>query len=143
MPSQTDLDEGGTSREWVQTYMGPSIGMVWAPRRNPLAKITAAGTYVLDWSTNLVEVSVAGAVVIILPSAIDPSVPAGVLPGRFVKASITICDIGGFALDNPITIQPASIAETIVNLPQIQIDSNYGQYVLSPSNALKGWTYGS
>lgn len=139
MGSQTDLDQGGTSREWVQTYMGPSVGWVLAPKRNVLV-ITAAGSYNLDYSTTLVEVNVAGAVVIILPSAIDPGVPAGALPGKYIKPPITIVDIGGFAQAHPISIQPFSGAENILGFAQIQISANFGGYTLSPSNALKGWT---
>lgn len=139
MGSQTDLDQGGTAREMVSVWMGPSIGYVLQPKRNPLT-ILVAGTYVLDWSTNLVEVNCNGAVTITLPSAIDPSVPAGVLPGRFVKSPITVVDIGGFAAAHPITIQPASGAENILSLPSIQITAAYGGFSLYPSNAQKGWT---
>lgn len=134
-----DLDQGGTSRQWVKEYLGPSVGWVWAPARN-LLEITAAGTYTLDLSTNLVHIKIAGAVVIILPSVINPSVPAGAVPGLFVKSPIGIVDIGGFAAANPITIKPASLSENIFNQPQIQITSNYGGFILYPSNALKGWT---
>lgn len=139
MGSQQDLDQGGTAREWVDTYMGPSIGWVRAPRRNPLV-ITVAGTYTLTYSTNLVEVNCNGAVTITLPSAIDPKVPAGTLPGNYVKSPITIVDIGGFAGANPITIQPASGAENVLGLPSIQITANFGGFSLNPSNAQKGWT---
>ncbi len=138
MPSQTDLDMGGTSREWVNQYLGPSVGWVRMPARN-LLEITAAGTYTLDLSTNLVHVNVNGAVTINLPTASNPSVPAGVLPGKFGKISIGIVDIGGFAATYPITIAPAA-GETIMNLSSIQITSNYGGFILYPSNALKGWT---
>jgi hypothetical protein len=139
MGSQLDLDQGGTAREWVMVYMGPSVGYVRAPRRSPLA-IIAAGTYTLNYSTNLVEVNVAGAVTIILPSAIDPKVPAGVLPGDYVKCPITIVDIGGFAGANPITIEPASGSETILGEASIQITASYGGYSLIPSNTQQGWT---
>src|SRR5208282_1395388 len=110
MGSQLDLDQGGTSRQWVRTYMGPSIGWVYLPGRNPIPVITAAGTYTMLPDTTLVEVNVAGVVVIILPSALDPGVPAGVLPGLFAKNPITIVDLGGFASTHPITIKPASVA---------------------------------
>ncbi len=139
MPSQLDLDMGGTSREWVSTYLGPSVGWVRLPSRN-LLEVTAAGTYTLDPSTNLVHVKVAGVVTIILPSAINPVVPAGVQPGLFGKMGIGIVDIGGNAQANPITIQPASVSETIMNLASIQITANYGGFILYPSNTLKGWT---
>ncbi len=138
MPSQLDLDMGGTTREWVNQYLGPSVGWVRMPARN-LLEITAAGTYTLDLSTNLVHVNVNGAVTINLPAASNPSVPAGVLPGKFGKISIGIVDIGGFAAAHPITIAPVA-GETIMNLPSISISSNYGGFILYPSNTLKGWT---
>lgn len=134
-----DLDQGGTSREWANIYLGPSVGWVKMPARN-LFSITVAGTYTLDLSTNLVHVSVNGAVTIILPSAVNPVVPAGVIPGGYVKNAITIVDIGGFATAHPITIQPASVAETIMGLASITLSVNYGGYTLSPSNVLKGWS---
>lgn len=138
MPSQTDLDQGGTSREWANQYLGPSVGWVRAPVRNVLA-INVAGTYTLDLSTNLVHVNVNGAVTINLPSAQDASVPAGVLPGKFVKVGVGIVDVGGFAGAHPITLQPA-VGETIMNLASIQITAAYGGFILYPSNSLKGWT---
>lgn len=138
MTSQTDLDQGGTQRAWVPQYLGPSIGWVWAPAQNVLA-ITVAGTYTLDPSTSLVTINVAGAVTIILPSAIDPTVPATVQPGLFVNNPVTIVDIGGHAQANPITIQPKSGAENIMALTSIQITVNYGGYTLAPNSSLKGW----
>src|SRR5437899_2021620 len=134
MPSQRDLDQGGTSRAWVRVYLGPTVGWVVAPAGNSLL-ITAAGTYTIDPSTTLIEVQIAAAVTIILPSAINPSVPAGVLPGLFVGNPVTIVDIGGFAQANPITIQPATGAENIMGLSQIQITVNYGGFVLLPNSA--------
>lgn len=139
MSSQTDLDKGGTAREMVSVYMGPSVGYVMQPKRSPL-QITVAGTYPIDYSTNLVEVNCNGAVTIILPSAIDPAVSAGVTPGKYAKSQITIVDIGGFATTNPITIQPASGSENILGLASIQITANYGGFSLAPSNTQKGWT---
>ena len=140
MPSQTDLDQGGTDREWVKQYLGPTVGWVWVPARNALT-ITAPGTYTIDLSTNLVRVNVVGAVTIVLPSTIIPTnPPAGALPGVSVRAQITIVDIGGNAAAHPITIQPASVAETIMNLTQIQITSNYGGFILQPNAGTKTWT---
>lgn len=138
MTSQRDLDQGGTYRAWVRQYLGPSIGWAYAPLQN-LLPITAAGTYILDPSTNLVTVNVAGAVTLVLPSAIDPTVPAGVLPGLFANNPITIVDIGGNASAHPITIQPASVLENIMGLASITLSVNYGGYSLLPSSVLKGW----
>jgi hypothetical protein len=81
-----------------------------------------------------------GQVTIILPSAIDPTVSPGALPGPYTKTPITIVDIGGFAYTNNIIIQPASVAETIMGLTQIKVQSNYGGYILQPNSSLKTWT---
>jgi len=141
MGSQTDLDQGGTSRQWVRTYMGPSVGWVYLPGLNPLPTITAAGTYTLSPDTTLVQVNVNGLVTIILPTAINPGVPAITLGARYAKRPITIVDIGGYAsLANPITIEPASVAETLMALASIQIAVAYGGFTLNPSNEQKGWT---
>ncbi len=139
MGSQTDLDQGGTSRQWVRTYLGPSIGWVDLPGTNPFP-ITAPGVYTLAPDTSLVTVNVAGAVTIILPSAVNPLVPAGVQPALFAKTPVTIVDIGNNAQAHPITIQPASGSENIMGLAQIQITVNYGGYTLSPNSAQQGWT---
>ncbi len=139
MSSQTDLDQGGTNREWAQVYLGPSVGWQRMPVRNVLA-IVAAGTFTADLSTSLIQVNIAGAVIILLPSAITPAVPAGVLPGRFVRNPVSIVDIGGFATAHPITIKPASVAETIMGLSQVQITSNYGGFILYPIPGIPGWT---
>ncbi len=140
MGSQTDLDQGGTSRQWVKTYMGPSVGWVYLPGVNPIPNIIAGGTYTLLPTTTLVQVDVAAPVTIILPSAIRPVVPAGVLPGLFANKPVTIVDIGGFAAANPITINPASGSENIMGLATIQILSAYGAWTLNPSTIQRGWT---
>lgn len=139
MPSQTDLDQGGTSRQWVNTYLGPSVGWVRAPAQNILA-IVAGGTYVLDPSTSLVTVNTTGVVTITLPSAINPTIPAGAQPGLFVKNPITIVDIGGNAAAHNITIQPKSGSENIMGLASIKITSNYGGFILEPTPATSGWS---
>lgn len=140
MTSQTDYDQGGTPRQWVRTYMGPSVGWVYLPGLNPLPTITVAGTYVLQPDTTLVQVNVAGAVIIQLPTAIAPGVPAITQGSLYAKKPVTIVDIGGFAAAHPITIEPASNAENIMGLSQIQITVAYGAFTLNPSPLQKGWT---
>ena len=140
MGSQTDLDQGGTARQWVRTYMGPSVGWQYLPGLNPLPTIIAAGTYVLSPDTTFVQVNCAGAVIIKLPSAVEPLVPAINQGQLFAKKPITIVDIGGNGNAHPITIQPANGSENIVGLASIQVTTNYGGFTLSPSNAQKGWT---
>lgn len=139
MPSQTDLDMGGTSREWTNNYLGPSVGWVKAPARNILT-ITAAGTYSIDLSTNLVRVNVAATVIIILPSVSGSTANDSVQPGLAVRANVTIIDQGGNAQGHPITIKPNNVAETIMGLTQIQITSNYGGFILQPNVGPKTWT---
>ena|ERR1700693_3618190 len=139
MPSQTDLDQGGTYRQWERVYLGPSVGWVYTAARNVLL-ITQPGTYALSYGTSLVQVNVAGAVTIILPSAIDPTVPPGAMPGPYTKTPITIVDIGGNANANPITIEPISGAETIMGLPSIQVTADYGGFILSPNSFNAVWT---
>ena len=140
-PSQTDLDQSGTSRQWVRTYMGPTVGWIDLPGTNPY-DITAAGTYTIAPATSLVRVNTTGAVTIILPSAVNPGVPAGTLPGLYAKTTLTIIDIGGNAQAHPITLNPANGSENIMGLASIQIGTNYGGFTLKPSNAQKGWTSG-
>lgn len=145
MPSQTDLDMGGTLRLWERVYMGPSIGWVYTPNKNFIGSgtstntIGAAGTYTLDWSTNFVQVAVPGAVTIVLPSVLTPSLGI-VQPARQQRVNVTIVDVGGNALAHPITIEPASVAETIMGLTQIQITSNYGGFILEPAPNFRTWT---
>ena len=138
MASQTDLDQGGTSRQWVRTYLGPSVGWIYEPLQNIL-QVAAAGTFTLDRSTSLVLVNVAGAVTIVLPSAVSSPAGAQAQPGTFAQNPVTIVDIGGNANANNITIQPHA-GETIMGLASIIISSNYGGYILQPNSALKLWT---
>ncbi len=140
MTSQTDLDQGGTSRQMVRQYLGPSVGWVTvpAPAASILA-ITAAGAYVLQPSTTLVTVNVNGVVTITLPKAHTPSAGAQAQPGLFVQQPIVIIDTGGFAAAHPIVISPAS-GETIMSLASLSLNSNYGGYTLKPSDALTGWS---
>lgn len=136
MASQTDLDQGGTFREWVRIYMGPSVGWIMAPARNVL-DITAAGAYTIIQGCTLVIINTIGAVTLTMPSAINPTVSAGVLPGPYVKNIITIVDIAGTP---NVTIDPASGAESIMGLGSIHLGVAYGSFSLRPDNVLKGWT---
>ncbi len=138
MASQTDLDQGGTVRGWVRQYLGPSVGWIYVPQSNVL-NITAAGSYTLDPSTNVVLVNVAGSVTITLPSAITPAAGAQAQPGLFAQNPITIVDIGGHGNANPVTINPHG-SETILGLSSITLSVNYGGYTLLPSTTQQGWT---
>jgi hypothetical protein len=141
MPSQLDLDQGGTSRQWTKAYLGPSVGWINIPAQNILA-ITVAGTYQLDPSTSLVTVNTTGAVTINLPAAIDPLVGPQAQPGLFANNPITIVDIGGNAGAHPITIQPIQPnpnSETIMGLTSISLSVNFGGYTLFPNSTRKTW----
>ena len=139
MGSQTDLDQGGTARQWVNTYLGPSVGWVRLPGSNILS-ITTGGTTVVALGTSLVIINVAALVTVTLPTAIHPSVSAGVIPPPFADIPITIVDVGGNAATYNITIQPASGSENIMGLSLIKLTASYGGISIRPSNALKGWT---
>ena len=146
MPSQTDLDQGGSYRLWETVYQGPSIGWVRVPKRNmwggggtSSTTITTPGTYALDPATNFVQIAVAGAVTIILPSSKLGSGGQGAQPGLDPQTPITIVDIAGNALAHPITIQPINNTETIMGLTQIQITSNYGGFILQPVSRQATW----
>lgn len=135
MPSQTDLDQGGTFREWVRTFMGPSVGWVMAPVRSVLT-ITAAGAYIINLSTTLVIINTTAAVTLTMPSALNADIPAGAMPGSYVKAIVTIVDIGGA----PNVIIDAAVGQTIMGLASIDLFTAYGSYSLRPDNTFAGWT---
>jgi hypothetical protein len=134
-----DLDQSGTSRQWQRTYLGPSVGWIERPYQN-LQPITVAGTYTIDPSTNLVEVNVAGAVTIVLPSCQTPAAGAQAQPRLFASNPITVIDIGGNAATNNITIQPNNVVETVMGLSSIKIATNNGGFTLQPVPAQKTWT---
>jgi hypothetical protein len=137
--SQTDLDQGGTSRQYRRQYLGPSLGWIESPAEAAsILAITAAGTYSVKESTTLVTVNVNGAVVLNLPKAHTPTKQTGQL-GLFVQNPITIVDIGGFAAAQPIVINPNG-AETIMGLTTISITIPYGGFTLKPSDGLNGWS---
>lgn len=137
MASQTDLDQGGTNRQYARQYLGPSLGWVTTPASSAgILAVTAAGTYTVDRSVTMITVNVNGAVTLNLPKAHTPSVPAQL--GLFVQTPIVIVDIGGFAAAHPIVINPNG-AETIMGLTTISITIPYGGFTLKPIDALSGW----
>jgi hypothetical protein len=136
VPSITDFDQGGTFRTLVSTYLGPSVGWVKLP--SSILPITQTGIYTLQPGVTLVTVNVAGPVQIILPSAVDPPVPAGVQPGLYGDEPITIVDIGGNATGNPIQVA-AQAGQTVMGLSSVQIIINYGGITLEPNSSTAGW----
>lgn len=139
MASQQDLDQGGTFRQWVNLWMGPSIGWVPAPD-NSVLDVRTAGTATLNLSTTLVRVYVnADGVIIQLPSAKASQAGAGPNPGTFAARTVIVLDSGGFAGVHNITIRPFG-TETIDSLNSIAITSAFGAYALNPNIELGGWT---
>ena len=137
MASQTDLDQGGSFRQYVRRFLGPSVGWVLSPDDNVL-DVTVGGTTTLALGTTLVKVNYNGAVTIVLPSALSGVLPAGALPGKFLELPITVVDVGGYGAANPITILPYG-SELIMGLTSIQISVAYGAYVLLPRPTSGGW----
>ena len=137
MSSQTDLDQGGTFRQWVRMYMGPSVGFIPVPI-DAVLPITAAGTYTIARGTSLITINVNGNVTIDLPSSLASPVGAGALPGQWVINPVTIVDIGGFASSNTYQIVPFG-TETISGLAAVQLASDRGSIILNPILATGGW----
>lgn len=137
MPSQQDLDQGGTFRQYQRVWMGPSVGWVSYPFQAVL-EVTAAGTVALLRGTNLVKVNVNGNVTLNLPSSkASPQTPQA-LPGQWVLSTITIVDRGGFAGANTYNIVPAA-GELISGLASVQLATPYGTIVLEPLLDTGGW----
>lgn len=114
--------------------MGASVGWLWAPARTTFP-ISVAGTYTIVTGTTLVVVSTTGAVIINLPSAKNPVVPAIAQPGPYVGSIISVVDIAGTP---NVTINPA-VGETIMGLSTVVLATPYGNLSLRPDNALSGW----
>ena len=138
MGSQSDLDQGGTFRQYERYWMGPSVGWVTQPQQAVLP-ITAAGTVAVSRGTNLITLNVNASVTLNLPSAkASPQSPQAI-PGQWVLIPLTIVDIGGFAAANTYTINPFG-AELISGLATIRLASNYGAFLLKPILETGGWT---
>lgn len=137
MGSQTDLDQGGTFRQWTKMYMGPSVGWVPVPV-DAVLNITATGTYTIARGTSLILLNVDANVTLNLPSS--RASPAGpqALPGQWVINPVTIVDVGGFAASRTYNIVPNG-AELISGLASVQLASAYGSVILNPILATGGW----
>lgn len=129
-----DLDQGGSIREWFNTYLGPSLG--WTRSQfNNIYPVTAA-TDTIPQGTTLVTVSRNGTVALTLPLSKTNPTPAI----NFISLPLTVVDIGGFASDtNTITLTCAG-SDTISGLTSIQITTSYGGFTLKPISG--GWTLG-
>lgn len=136
--SQTDWDQGGTTRQLRKIYLGPSLGWLHFPG-NQILTVTQAGTVNVSLGVTLIEVNVAGLVTLRLPSSQTTGAGAQAIPGQFVGAPITIVDISGNAAGFPISIIPAG-AETIDGLALAQITTAYGAAILTPNFPSSNWT---
>lgn len=134
--SQLDLDRGGTYRQFVRRWLGPSVGWVWVPEDNVLTVTTASGTALVG--TRLITVNFNGAVTIQLPSSKASSTATqGALPGPALALPITVVDIGGFATTGNITILPFG-SETIDSLASWVLANAYASVTLTPPNLTSG-----
>lgn len=140
MGSQLDLDQGGTFRQWVRNYMGPSVGWVSVPV-DAVLNITATGTYTIQRGTSLILLNVNANVTINLPSAkASPQGPQAI-PGQWVINPVTIVDIGGFASTRVYNIVPFA-GETISGLASVQLATDRGTVILIPILTTGGWNLG-
>jgi len=126
-----DLDQSGFARWTVPMGFGPSVGATTMLARGTLV-ITAAGTYNLDISITRVEVNVAAAVTINLPSGVAPTAPAITIPKPYFKNRITILDTGGNANSFPITINPAA-GQNISGQGSVSLGVRWGSINLDPN----------
>lgn len=140
MSSQTDLDQGGTFRQYTQIWMGPSVGWLYYPSTS-LLRITAAGTVAISRGTNLIKINVNGNVTINLPSAKSSAAGDQTVPGNSVINPTVIIDEGGFASANTYNIVPFG-TELISGLASVQLASAFGTILLEPNISAGGWNLG-
>jgi hypothetical protein len=140
MSSQLDLDQGGTFRQWVRAYMGPSVGWVSMPV-DAVLNITTAGVTTLQRGTSLVMINVDANVTINLPSSKASVAGPQAIPGQWIINPVTIIDIGGFAGTRVYTINPAA-GELISGLASVQLASARGTIILIPILTTGGWNLG-
>lgn len=138
MGSQLDLDQGGHYRESQRLYLGPSVGWVTL-QAQWVENVIVGGTTTILRGTNMILVNFEGSVTIQLPSFLASAAGPQAIPNQFAIVPVVICDIGGFALANPITILPAA-GELISGLASIDLQSNYGSYVIRPDIVNGGGT---
>lgn len=138
MASQTDLDQGGTFRQYQRVFLGPSVGWLVVPQQAVLP-ITSSGSVNAARGTNLITINVNGVVNIALPSSKASVAGPQAIPGQWWLELVTIVDVGGFAGTNLYRITPNG-AETISGLTFIDLATPYGGFVLKPILETGGWT---
>lgn len=140
MPSQTDLDQGGTFRQYSRVWQGPSVGWVNYPF-SAVLEVKTAGTFTISRGTTLIKLNVNGNVTLNLPSSKATTLGPQALPGQWVIAPINIVDKGGFAGSVSYLIN-ANGAELISGLAQVQLATAFGTILLEPNLELGGWNLG-
>lgn len=142
MPSQLDLDQGGTFRQFQRIWMGPSVGWQTMPVQAILTQ-SAVGTLTLLRWTNLVKLKViAGVLNINLPSSKATNQGPQAIPGQWVYNPVIIVDQSGQAgLATTININPFG-TELISGLAQIQLATPFGTVLLEPELVNGGWQLG-
>lgn len=142
MSSQLDLDQGGTFRQWVKMYMGPSVGWVSVPI-DAVLDITTGGTKTILRGTSLILINVNASVTINLPSSKAAVQGPQALPGQWVINPVTIVDIGGFA--NPPGVLYRIVpfgSELISGLASVDLAAPRGTVILIPILTTGGWNLG-
>lgn len=137
MASQTDLDQGGTFRQWVKMFMGPSVGWISVPV-DAVLDIIAGGSYTIARGTSLILLNVNADVNILLPSSKASVAGPQAIPGQWVINPVTIVDIGGFAGTRTYNVIP-TFGETISSLSTVQLASPFGTLILNPLLTTGGW----
>ena len=128
-----DLDQGGTFRQCVNGFLGPTVGWLRLQTVNILP-VTSGLTVHVQPGVTLVAVNVANTMSVYLPSVL----PALGVPATFPQRPITVVDTGGNAGTDTILIIPWT-GETIMGLSSIPIQTAYGAYTLIPDPATKDW----
>ena len=140
MPSQTDLDQGGTFRQWVKMFMGPSVGWVSVPI-DAVLPIVAGGTYPIARGTSLITINVDANVTLDLPSSLAAPQGPQAIPGQWVINPVTIVDLGGFAGTRTYRINPFG-SELISGLASVDLAAPRGTIILIPILTTGGWNLG-
>lgn len=139
MSSQTDLDQGGTFRQWTKVFMGPSVGWLTVPV-DAVLNITAGGIYTIARGTSLILINVNASVTLNLPSSLASPAGPQAIPGQWVINPVTIVDIGGFANPAPVTYLVVPFGtERISSLASVTLAAPFGTLILNPILATGGW----
>jgi hypothetical protein len=127
------IDQSGTFREWVNTYLGPSIGWIML-QAGSVIRLTVGGTYTAEVGVpNFLFYGNTP-----LTFRLLSVIPTQGTPYRYGQQPIRIVDAGGHAGSANITIQPFG-SETINGAGSIVINTNFGALNLLPDPLIPGW----